>query len=103
MKRLRAEHKFLFYFLSFEFLVDTFVVGMFSDVHTTDKLRVMCAEHAKLADQSVSSKLEAMFFGPSPSQVLYHLEVRQKKNKLLKLKVYFDFNSKAYQFISKCK
>ncbi len=38
-------------------------------------MRTMCAEYAKLGDKSMSSKLENMFFGISPSQVLYNLEV----------------------------
>ncbi len=45
------------------------------DTHTVDKIRTICLEHAKLGDKGTSSKLENMFFGCSPSQVLYNLEV----------------------------
>ena len=45
------------------------------DVDTVDKMRELCAEHAKSTEKTMSSKLEAMFFGPSPSEVLYNLEV----------------------------
>ena len=38
-------------------------------------LRHICQEHAKMADQSGVSPLEEIFFGTSPSQVLYSLEV----------------------------
>ncbi len=37
-------------------------------------MRTTCADHAKSGESGMSTKLEAMFFGPSPSQVLYNLE-----------------------------
>lgn len=35
----------------------------------------MCAEHVKSGEKGLSPKLDAVFFGSSPSQVLYNLEV----------------------------
>ena len=46
------------------------------DQHTMETLRSICAEHSKkIADSTISPQLEALFFGPSPAQVLYSLEV----------------------------
>ena len=49
-------------------------------------MRTICLEHTKLGDKGPSTKLENMFFGCSPSQVLYNLEVRFSAF-MLKLKV----------------
>lgn len=45
------------------------------DNHTFEKLKTICLENSKLGDRSPSPTLENIFFGPSPSQVLYTLEV----------------------------
>jgi len=45
-----------------------------ADVETVVKLKEICHEHVKSGEQSTSTKLEAMFFSSSPSQVLYNLE-----------------------------
>ena len=46
-----------------------------ADWHTIDKLKTVCAEHVKSGEGPLAAKLENMFFGISPSQVLYNLEV----------------------------
>ncbi|CAB1346501.1 unnamed protein product, partial [Coregonus sp. 'balchen'] len=38
-------------------------------------LRAVCLDHAKLGENSLSPTLDSRFFGPSPSQVLYLIEV----------------------------
>ncbi|XP_076335071.1 ubiquitin carboxyl-terminal hydrolase 9X-like isoform X2 [Tachypleus tridentatus] len=43
--------------------------------HTVEGLRTICLNNAKLGDQSLSPVLESVFFDPSPSLVLYCLEV----------------------------
>lgn len=45
------------------------------DNTTVEKLRAICLDHAKLGDSSLSPSLDSLFFGPSPSQVLYLTEV----------------------------
>ncbi|MEQ2196315.1 hypothetical protein XENOCAPTIV_010855 [Xenoophorus captivus] len=37
--------------------------------------RAVCLDHAKLGENSLSPSLDSRFFGPSPSQVLYLIEV----------------------------
>ena len=47
-----------------------------TDVHTIETLKTLCEEGTKAEGESVvSSKLEAVFFGSSPSQVIYSLSV----------------------------
>lgn len=46
-----------------------------SDNHTYEKLKAICLEYSKLGERAPSPALENTFFGPSPSQVLYTLEV----------------------------
>ena len=47
-----------------------------TDVHTIETLKTLCEEGTKAEGESVvSSKLEAVFFGASPSQVIYSLSV----------------------------
>ncbi|XP_076338950.1 ubiquitin carboxyl-terminal hydrolase 9X-like isoform X1 [Tachypleus tridentatus] len=46
-----------------------------ADAHTAEGLQAICLNNAKLCDQSLSPTLESVFFDPSPSQVLYYLEV----------------------------
>ncbi|XP_019715781.1 ubiquitin carboxyl-terminal hydrolase 9X isoform X3 [Hippocampus comes] len=45
------------------------------DNTTVENLRAMCLDHAKLGENSLSPSLDSRFFGPSPSQVLYLIEV----------------------------
>jgi hypothetical protein len=45
------------------------------DNSTVEILRAMCLDHAKLGENSLSPTLDSRFFGPSPSQVLYLIEV----------------------------
>ncbi|RXM31625.1 putative ubiquitin carboxyl-terminal hydrolase FAF-X [Acipenser ruthenus] len=45
------------------------------DNTTVEKLRAICLDHAKLGENSLSPNLDSLFFGPSPSQVLYLTEV----------------------------
>ncbi|KAG2456362.1 USP9X hydrolase, partial [Polypterus senegalus] len=45
------------------------------DNTTVEKLRANCLDHAKLGENSLSPTLDSLFFGPSPSQVLYLTEV----------------------------
>ncbi|XP_035221479.1 probable ubiquitin carboxyl-terminal hydrolase FAF-X isoform X2 [Stegodyphus dumicola] len=45
------------------------------DAHTYERLKTICLENSKLGDRSPSPSLESIFFAPSPSQVLYTLEV----------------------------
>lgn len=46
------------------------------DNTTVENLRAMCLDHAKLGENSLSPSLDSRFFGPSPSQVLYLIEVQ---------------------------
>lgn len=46
-----------------------------SDNTTVENLRAVCLDHAKLGENSLSPSLDSCFFGPSPSQVLYLIEV----------------------------
>ncbi|KAG1670256.1 putative ubiquitin carboxyl-terminal hydrolase FAF-X [Nymphon striatum] len=46
-----------------------------ADRDTVDKLRSLCMDQAKSQDQSVNPALQNVFFGSSPSQILYNLEV----------------------------
>lgn len=46
------------------------------DNTTVENLRAVCLDHAKLGENSLSPSLDSRFFGPSPSQVLYLIEVR---------------------------
>lgn len=46
-----------------------------SDNTTVENLRAVCLDHAKLGENSLSPSLDSRFFGPSPSQVLYLIEV----------------------------
>ncbi|KAF7658511.1 hypothetical protein LDENG_00011430 [Lucifuga dentata] len=45
------------------------------DNTTVENLRAMCLDHAKLGENSLSPSLDSRFFSPSPSQVLYLIEV----------------------------
>uniref|UniRef100_A0A671TG38 ubiquitinyl hydrolase 1 n=1 Tax=Sinocyclocheilus anshuiensis TaxID=1608454 RepID=A0A671TG38_9TELE len=45
------------------------------DNTTVENLRAVCLDHAKLGENSLSPTLDSRFFGPSPSQVLYLIEV----------------------------
>uniref|UniRef100_A0A8C2K255 ubiquitinyl hydrolase 1 n=1 Tax=Cyprinus carpio TaxID=7962 RepID=A0A8C2K255_CYPCA len=45
------------------------------DNTTVENLRAICLDHAKLGENSLSPTLDSRFFGPSPSQVLYLIEV----------------------------
>uniref|UniRef100_A0A8C5CNL1 ubiquitinyl hydrolase 1 n=1 Tax=Gadus morhua TaxID=8049 RepID=A0A8C5CNL1_GADMO len=45
------------------------------DATTVANLRAVCLDHAKLGENSLSPTLDSRFFGPSPSQVLYLIEV----------------------------
>ncbi|KAK7882341.1 hypothetical protein WMY93_028515 [Mugilogobius chulae] len=45
------------------------------DNSTVENLRAVCLDHAKLGENSLSPSLDSRFFGPSPSQVLYLIEV----------------------------
>ncbi|XP_034042039.1 ubiquitin specific peptidase 9 [Thalassophryne amazonica] len=45
------------------------------DNTTVENLRAVCLDHAKLGETSLSPSLDSRFFGPSPSQVLYLIEV----------------------------
>ncbi|XP_060732322.1 probable ubiquitin carboxyl-terminal hydrolase FAF-X isoform X9 [Tachysurus vachellii] len=45
------------------------------DNTTVENLRAICLDHAKLGESSLSPTLDSRFFGPSPSQVLYLIEV----------------------------
>uniref|UniRef100_A0A4W4HFZ0 ubiquitinyl hydrolase 1 n=1 Tax=Electrophorus electricus TaxID=8005 RepID=A0A4W4HFZ0_ELEEL len=45
------------------------------DNTTVENLRAICLDHAKLGETSLSPTLDSRFFGPSPSQVLYLIEV----------------------------
>ncbi|XP_073726699.1 ubiquitin carboxyl-terminal hydrolase 9X-like isoform X2 [Misgurnus anguillicaudatus] len=45
------------------------------DNTTVENLRAICLDHAKLGENSLSPTLDSLFFGPSPSQVLYLTEV----------------------------
>uniref|UniRef100_H2M4X8 ubiquitinyl hydrolase 1 n=1 Tax=Oryzias latipes TaxID=8090 RepID=H2M4X8_ORYLA len=45
------------------------------DNTTVENLRAVCLDHAKLGENSLSPSLDSCFFGPSPSQVLYLIEV----------------------------
>ncbi|XP_031442804.1 probable ubiquitin carboxyl-terminal hydrolase FAF-X isoform X3 [Clupea harengus] len=45
------------------------------DNTTMENLRAICLDHAKLGENSLSPTLDSRFFGPSPSQVLYLIEV----------------------------
>ncbi|KAG7259744.1 hypothetical protein CRUP_018837 [Coryphaenoides rupestris] len=45
------------------------------DKTTVANLRAVCLDHAKLGENSLSPTLDSRFFGPSPSQVLYLIEV----------------------------
>ncbi|XP_065107920.1 ubiquitin carboxyl-terminal hydrolase 9X isoform X6 [Paramisgurnus dabryanus] len=45
------------------------------DNATVENLRAICLDHAKLGENSLSPTLDSRFFGPSPSQVLYLIEV----------------------------
>lgn len=45
------------------------------DNSTVEILRAVCLDHAKLGENSLSPTLDSRFFGPSPSQVLYLIEV----------------------------
>lgn len=76
---------FLFTFLTSEkcklFLAHTLAkvttnLSLFSDNTTVENLRAVCLDHAKLGENSLSPSLDSRFFGPSPSQVLYLIEVR---------------------------
>lgn len=49
------------------------VTVVFVDVTTVDRLRSLCSKEAK--KRRLSPELEALFFGQSPAQVLYTLEV----------------------------
>lgn len=49
--------------------------SMFLDNTTVENLRAICLDHAKLGENSLSPSLDSRFFGPSPSQVLYLIEV----------------------------
>ena len=64
-----------FLFKQKKFKLQYYKLLLYSDTHTVDKMRTICLEHAKLGDKGTSTKLENMFFGCSPSQVLYNLEV----------------------------
>uniref|UniRef100_UPI00358FF293 ubiquitin carboxyl-terminal hydrolase 9X-like n=1 Tax=Myxine glutinosa TaxID=7769 RepID=UPI00358FF293 len=46
-----------------------------ADSTTVEQLRTLCMERAKLGETSLSPALEALFFGPSASRVLYLMEV----------------------------
>lgn len=46
-----------------------------ADNTTVENLRAVCLDHAKLGENSLSPSLDSRFFGPSPSQVLYLIEV----------------------------
>lgn len=46
-----------------------------TDNTTVENLRAVCLDHAKLGENSLSPSLDSRFFGPSPSQVLYLIEV----------------------------
>ena len=50
-------------------------VFVLSDNTTVENLRAVCLDHAKLGENSLSPSLDSRFFGPSPSQVLYLIEV----------------------------
>lgn len=50
-------------------------VVVFLDNTTVENLRAVCLDHAKLGENSLSPSLDSRFFGPSPSQVLYLIEV----------------------------
>nr|XP_029496778.1 probable ubiquitin carboxyl-terminal hydrolase FAF-X isoform X1 [Oncorhynchus nerka] len=45
------------------------------DNSTVENLRGVCLDHAKLGENGLSPTLDSRFFGPSPSQVLYLIEV----------------------------
>uniref|UniRef100_A0A8C9X223 ubiquitinyl hydrolase 1 n=1 Tax=Sander lucioperca TaxID=283035 RepID=A0A8C9X223_SANLU len=45
------------------------------DNTTVENLRAVCLDHAKLGENSLTPSLDSRFFGPSPSQVLYLIEV----------------------------
>lgn len=53
-----------------------FVPLLSPDNTTVENLRAVCLDHAKLGENSLSPSLDSRFFGPSPSQVLYLIEVR---------------------------
>lgn len=50
-------------------------VSVSLDNTTVENLRAVCLDHAKLGENSLSPSLDSRFFGPSPSQVLYLIEV----------------------------
>lgn len=50
-------------------------VSLSLDNTTVENLRAVCLDHAKLGENSLSPSLDSRFFGPSPSQVLYLIEV----------------------------
>lgn len=52
-----------------------FFLLFFLDNTTVENLRAVCLDHAKLGENSLSPSLDSRFFGPSPSQVLYLIEV----------------------------
>uniref|UniRef100_A0A8C4PQ71 USP domain-containing protein n=1 Tax=Equus asinus asinus TaxID=83772 RepID=A0A8C4PQ71_EQUAS len=45
------------------------------DSTTTEKLRAICLDHGKLGENNLGPSLDALFFGPSASRVLYLTEV----------------------------
>ena len=55
-------------------LIDAFCLC--SDLTSVEKLRSLCSEHAKRTGKAtLVPELEAIFFGDSPAEVLYALEV----------------------------
>lgn len=52
-----------------------FIYLFLPDNTTVENLRAICLDHAKLGESSLSPTLDSRFFGPSPSQVLYLIEV----------------------------
>lgn len=54
---------------------NNFTLVVFLDNTTVENLRAICLDHAKLGENSLSPSLDSRFFGPSPSQVLYLIEV----------------------------
>ncbi len=54
------------------------LVTMVTDVHTVSELRKICQEYAKSGGEKPATglpTLDDIYFGSSPSQVLYNLEV----------------------------
>ncbi|XP_047471205.1 probable ubiquitin carboxyl-terminal hydrolase FAF-X isoform X2 [Penaeus chinensis] len=65
-----------------------------ADQYTVNNLRTLCMEHAKIGDQNMSPSLESIVFSPSPSQVLYNLQVLYS----LLMPAHNPMSEKAHEF-----